>query len=148
MFTYTIYKELKQQLTPVAPCFFYINQYLKSKDNTSYKVPAIYIETPKNNKVDKFPRQVKVLLQAQFKIHYISYAPFKSSDNAVQDSAILAHQNALTAINERIEGLVLKDAQLRLLTQQFVIKNVSEMNFEQMCIYSVITYTTDVYNRG
>lgn len=147
MLTYPIYKALKQQLNAVAPCFFFIGQYLQGKGNTSYRVPAIYIETPKDNKVNYFPRKQSVLLGAQFKIHVITYAPFKNEDTPVQDSQLALHETKVKQIDRMINGLVLKDQYGKLLTQQFVTVNISEMNFIYMCVITVLTYKTDVYSR-
>ncbi|MDI3319142.1 hypothetical protein [Pinibacter soli] len=147
MFTYPIYKALKEQLKNIAPCFFFINQYLKSKDNTSYRVPAIYIELPKKCRVDSYAKGVKVLRKALVRVHIISYAPFKNADNSVQDGAIAEHQKLIANVQDLLDGKVVRNLNDELLTQQFILKEANEMNYQEMCVFSVFTYSTDIYFR-
>ncbi|MBS1672121.1 MAG: hypothetical protein JST94_11860 [Bacteroidetes bacterium] len=147
MFTYNVYKKLKQEISIIGPVFYFLNQYGRNKDKTSYNVPAIYIEMPKQSKVDSLNRKIKVLLKQQIKLHYISYAPFKSdTDNIVQDNALAQHSATLLAINTLIDNLQLKDGDTSL-TNQFILVNTSELVFEDMCVYSILTYQTDIYLR-
>jgi hypothetical protein len=76
MFTYKVYKAMKLRLNGLAPIFYFIGQYNKGKDNTSYKVPAIYIETPKNNDLKFLGKKILTAKDARFKVHFISNAPF------------------------------------------------------------------------
>lgn len=157
MFVYPIYKAIKQRLNaPEAPqaspallgnVFFYINQYLPGKDNTSYKVPALYIEMPKNSNLQFYGRKLLAAKNAPIKIHYISYAPFKNHDNAVQDSAIAAHENTLREIDLLLNGWNVTDANGRLLTQQLIPTNAAIMQYIGDNLISVITYTTEIYSR-
>jgi hypothetical protein len=142
-----VYKKLKQVISNVGPVFYYLNQYTRNKDKTSYKVPAVYIEMPTNAKVDSLNRKIKVLLKQQIKIHYISYAPFKSdNDNTIQDAALAQHTAQLAAIHTLVDNLQLKDGE-KALTNQFILINSSENKFEDMCVYSILTYQTDIYLR-
>ncbi|PZP41219.1 MAG: hypothetical protein DI598_18495, partial [Pseudopedobacter saltans] len=74
MFTYNVYKAIKDDLKDIAAVFWYIGQYTKGKTNTSYRVPAIYIEMPKDSTVRFWGGRKKVIKPAPIKIHYISNA--------------------------------------------------------------------------
>ena len=147
MNTFTIYKGIKQRVNSVAPCFYYLGQYLKGKDNTSYVVPAIYIEMPKYLSTDFFAQKLKVAKKAQVKIHLITNAPFKNTDTVPQDSALAEHQTKLDAVDKLLTGWNLKDSEQKLFTQQFIPVAASVMNYEGLKIYSVLTYTTEFYSR-
>ena len=143
MNTFIIYKGIKQRLAVVAPGFYYLGQYLKGKDNTSYIVPAIYIEMPKFLPTDFQPGKVKIAKGAQVKIHLVTNAPYKNHENVVQDNAIQEHQDKLNDIDKLMTGWVLKNDQQKLLTQQFIPIGANVGNFEGVKIYSVLTYTTE-----
>lgn len=145
MNTFTIYKLIKDRLKEIAPGFYYMGQYLKGKDNTSYVVPAIYIELPKYLPTT-FERKVKVAKAAQIKIHLVTNAPYKNHDNVVQDSAIQEHQTKLNAIDKLMTGCVLKDAEERLISQQFIPVGTNAGNFEGLKVYSVLTYSVTLYS--
>jgi hypothetical protein len=147
MITYPIYKGIKQRLNSVAPCFYYLGQYLTGKDNTSYKVPAIYIEMPKNLSTTFYPGKIKAAKGAQVKIHLVCNAPYKNHDNTIQDSAIASHENMLNDIDKLMTGWVLKGTDQKLLTQQFIPIGANIGNFSGMHIFSVLTYTTELYSR-
>jgi hypothetical protein len=144
MNTYIIYKGLKQRLNALAPCFYFLGQYLKGADNTSYIVPAIYIELPKFMPVDFAPGKIQVAKGVQLKVHLVTNAPFSNSNNQYQENNILEHQAKLDAIDRLMTGFVLKDDKQRLLTQQLVPVAGNNMNYEGVKIYSVITYETDI----
>lgn len=146
MNTFTIYKGIKQRLTAVAPCFYYLGQYLKGKDNTSYIVPAIYIEMPKFLNITFFGK-VRTAKGAQVKIHLVTNAPYKNQDNTVQDSAIAEHENKLKEMDGLMTGWSLKDNNQKLLTNQFIPVADNVGNFEGVKVYSVLTYTTEFYVR-
>lgn len=145
MDTYTIYKGIKQRLNPVAPVFYFIGQYAKGKDNTSYKVPAIYIEMPKYLPVTFF-KKIKTARNAPVKIHLIGNAPYKNHDNTIQDSAIAEHNNYLEQIDKLLTGWALRDGEGRLLTQQFIPTNNSNTNFQGVHVFSVVTYNADLFS--
>lgn len=146
MNTFTIYKGIKQRLNAVAPCFYFLGQYLKAKDKTSYVVPAIYIEMPKGLTVTFFGK-VRTCRGAQVKIHLVTNAVYKNHDTMVQDNAIAEHENKLKQLNELMTGWSLKDANQKLLTNQFVPVFDNIGNFDGVKLFSVITYTTEFYNR-
>src|SRR6266496_3912354 len=116
MNTFPIYKGIKQRLNSIAPCFYYLGQYLAGKDNTSYKVPAIYIEMPKYLPTTFYPGKLKAAKGALIKIHLINNAPYKHHDNIIQDSAIAAHENLLNSIDKLMSGWVLKGTDQKLFT--------------------------------
>lgn len=146
MNTFTIYKGIKQRLSAVAPCFYYLGQYLKGKDNTSYVVPAIYIEMPKNLIVTFFGK-LRTARNAQVKIHVITNAPYKNHDNVVQDNAIAEHEAKLKEVDSLMSGWALKNADQKLLTNQFIPINDNIGNFDGVKVFSVLTYTTEFYTR-
>ena len=146
MLTYPIYKAMKLRLNGIAPIFYYMSQYQSGKDNTSYRVPAIYIETPKETALSFYGRRTQVAKDARFKIHYISDAPFKNHDNPVQDSAIAAHEEILKQIDTLITGWNLADTAGKLLTQQFLPVGASINNLVSTSIFSVIEYRTEVFS--
>lgn len=153
MFSYPVYKAIKAELAAIAPCFFYCGQYTRGKDNTSYKVPAIYIETPKASTLQFWGRRLLSLKPAQIHIHYISYTPFKNMDNTVQENALAAHEAALAQINTLLNGKVFRNAPVApatvgtLLTQALIPTQVNSLNVQDNCTYSIITYTTEIYTR-
>lgn len=145
MFTYPVYTALKQRLNSIAPVFFYIGQYTVGKTNTSYRAPAIYIEMPKDSTVTSWGKRKKVIKPATVKIHYLSNAPFKNHDNAIQDSAIVAHDKALSDILETVEGKALYKDDSDLLTQQFIHTGMNEHNFISEQMFSVLSFSTEIY---
>ncbi|WP_346237751.1 hypothetical protein ABDK00_001575 [Niabella insulamsoli] len=146
MFTYPIYKAIKQHLNTIAPGFFFTGQYAKGKTNTVYRVPALYIEMPKNAASTFWGRGIRVIKNAVIKVHYISNAPFHQHENAVQDSALVAHHNALIEINNLMQGFVVRNEHGRLLTQKFTPVGSSELNFVEGHVFSVLSYRTELYN--
>lgn len=148
MNTFPIYRGIKQRLNSVAPCFYYIGQYLTGKDNTSYKVPAIYIEMPKNLNTTFYLGKIKAAKGAQVKIHLVSNAPYKNHDNTIQDKVIAAHENLLNSIDKLMTGWVLKGTDQKLLTQQFIPVAANIGNFSGMYIFSVLSYDTELYSRN
>lgn len=145
MFFQPTYKALKDRLKTIAPVFKYIGQYQTGKDNISFTVPAIYIELPKPNTI-QFLRKRAIAKGVQFKIHYISHAPFKNQDTAAQDLAIEQHEDKLKQIDRLVTGWSVKDGNGRLLTEQFVPVNGNMQNFLPQSVVSVIGYNTDVYS--
>lgn len=146
MYIYPVYKALKPHLTAVAPVFFYTGQYAAGKGNTVYRVPALYIEMPRDAASTYWGRGIRVIKNGVIKLHYISNAPFHQHDNTVQDSALQAHHSKLVQINDIIEGLSLKNEHGRLLTQKFIAAGSSELKFTEGHVISVLTYRTELYN--
>lgn len=147
MFCYPVYKLLKEQLNTIAPVFYFIGQYTRGKDNTSYRLPAIYVEMPGTSNIQFWGRRAMAIKPAQIKIHYISHAPFKNHDNTVQDSAIAAHEAVITNIDFLLQGFIARDSDNNLLTQSLIPLGVDTLNFQDNCVYSVLTYTTEIYSR-
>ncbi len=138
---------MKARLIGIAPVFIYLKQYVKGKDNTSYKVPAIYIELPDGTPISFYGRKLMTAMGAQFKVHYISYAPFKNHENPVQDSAIAAHETKVREIDTLINGWNAADQDGKIITQQLLPVNASLNNFMSDTLVSIITYQTEVYSR-
>jgi hypothetical protein len=154
MFLHNIYLALKQHLSAPAnltlagiPIFLYIGQYRPGKDNTSYSIPAIYIELPKDSKIKSYPKKVMSIKDVSFKIHYISYAPFKNADNAMQETAIAQHETILRAIDQALSEKVFKDVSGNNLTEQFLTQNVNLLNFLDKAVFSILDYKTEVYSQ-
>lgn len=147
MFTYPIYKAMKLRLNGIAPIFYYMGQYQRGKENTSYKVPAIYLEMPPTETLGFYGRKLLTAKDARFKVHYISDAPFTQADNPVQDSAIQAHETKMVDIDTLITGWNVTDQAGLLLTQQFIPVSSKLNQFMQSKIVSVIEYSTEVYSR-
>lgn len=148
MFTSPVYNKLKQLLSDIAPVFKFTGQYVKAKGNTSFIVPAIYVEMPKDTPVTYTGRGIKVMKPAVFKVHYISNAPFSQHDNTIQDAAINAHVAAVAVINKMMQGLVLKKQNGRLLTERFILTAASEEHYIDGHVISTYSYTTEVYCTG
>lgn len=146
MITQPHYKAIKACLAGTAPIFFYIGQYTVGKQNTSYKVPAIYIETPKNLKLNFLGRRIQVASGVDFKIHYISNAPFKNHDCTVQDSAIAAHENVVENIETLLSFWEAKDQANKLLMQQLVPVGNSGLLFMGENLVTVLTFRTEMYS--
>lgn len=145
MFINTVYNKIKERLAPVgAPVFFYIGQYQPGNDNTSYKVPAIYIEMPADTPLvttKKIMKSAGVMI----KIHYISYAPFKNQSNDVQETAITDHETALKQIDNLLSGWNAKQGTINI-TEQLLPRTSQLMKFQGMSLISVIGYKTDLYS--
>lgn len=144
MITYPVYKAIKEQLKTLAPCFFYINQYAKSRDNTKYIVPAIYIEVPKNLTISYWGRGIRVAKAVQIRLHVIHNAPYKAHDNVIQDSALNSHSTLVDATDEILENKHLS-VNSRKLTETLLHTGLNEMNYTDGQVVSIITYTTDIY---
>ena len=148
MLLYPIYKLIKTQLTSVEPhIYYYRNQYIQSSDQSSYKVPAIFIEMPNPTTLDFFGRKLLAAKKAQIKIHYVSYAPFKSAESGLQDTLLLTHNNKLVDIDKALDGWNAVDSNSKILTQQFIPVATTELNFLPEKVYSIITYQTEIYSR-
>jgi hypothetical protein len=142
MKVYPFYKAIKTRLGNTASVFFFINQYAVGKQNTSYKVPAIYIETPKNLQLSFLGRKIQVAKNAEFKVHYISNAPFKNHDNTVQDSSIAAHETTVQAIEKLLAFWEAKDSNGKLLMQQLVPVGSSNVILMGDHVVTVLTFRT------
>ena len=147
MLFYPAYLAIKKRLTDnqAVPVYFYIGQYLPGKDNTSYVVPAIYIEFPKDNGIDFFPTKRVVSKGVDIKVHYISYAPFKNHDNATQEAALSQHNAQLVVIDKLLTGWnAVENGGGKIITQQLIPTASSLLNFMDKAVVSVITYRTEV----
>jgi len=142
MKVYPFYKAIKTRLGNTAPAFFFINQYAVGKQNTSYKVPAIYIETPKNLQLNFLGRKIQVAKNAEFKVHYISNAPFKNHDNTLQDSAINNHETVAQTIETLLAFWEAKDSNGKLLMQQLVPVGSNNAILMGEHVVSVLTFRT------
>lgn len=142
MYNYPLYKLIKQRIAEVAPVFYYIGQYQRGKDNTSYRVPAIYIELPSMNNVGyngKRTRSVK----GNVKIHLVTNAPFKNHDNSVQDSALADHDSKLDELDALLHRWVALDAENNKVSQQFLQVGTEELKFIGNHAVSVLIYNTE-----
>lgn len=143
MYNYPVYKLIKQRVKDIAATFYFLGQYEKGKDNTSYKVPAIYIEMPANGSTRYNGRRQRSV-KGNIRIHYISNAPFKNHDNTVQDAALAAHHAQLKALDDLLQGWVAVDADSKKLTQQFLQNATTEMRFLGSHVVSILQYGTEI----
>ena len=148
MILYPVYKQIKTRLATLGiKTFWYTGQYQQGKDNTSLVVPAIYIEMPGESAIDFVGKQVKVAKKVPITIHYISNAPFKGVDNAVQDTAIEAHEAKLKALDKLLDGWNSIDTDGQILTQQLTEIKSNSLQYMGKNLVSVITYQTGIYSR-
>lgn len=146
MNTYAIYKLLKDLLKDTCSVFYYTGQYLRDKNKTVYKVPAIYIQMPPGEiPVDNFG-QIRISRQAPIRIHYISQAPFATLENQVQDSAVSSHAAKVMEIINRLSGAELKDGVGRLVTGQCLVTGIEAINYTDTFARSVIRVNADLYD--
>ena len=82
-----------------------------------------------------------------FKIHYISYAPFKNADNAQQETAIAQHETTLREIDIAMSEKVFDDGAGNNLTEQFLTNNVNLLNFLDKAVFSILDYKAEVYSK-
>ena len=146
MFLYPVYKAIKLRLALIAPVYLYIGQYKPGKDNTSYSIPAIYIELPKNVPVNVYPRKIMSSAFVNIQIHFIGYAPFKNADNAQQEAAVEGHEAILKQIDTLLNGWNVKDTAGKNVTEAFGLDNVNPLNFEDKAVYSILEYKTQVHS--
>lgn len=150
MLLYPLYKAIKQHLNGLGiQTFFFVKQYEPNKENTSYKVPAIYIEMPnyRGVGVNYYGKNLKTAKDCVVKIHYISYAPFKNHTNTIQDSLLEAHSNTLVEIDKLMDGYRAKSPANVLLSEAMMNIETSELNFMANCVVSVISYKCEAYLR-
>jgi hypothetical protein len=152
MLLYPVYKAIKQRLSaginpPLGDggVFYYIGQYLPGKENTSYKVPAIYIELPKDLAATFLPQKLMHAKDAIIKVHYVSYAPFKNHDNEFQEAAVEAHETKLNEIDALLHHWHVERPDGKPLTQQLLNRGGSFLKFQRMSLISVVNYKTEIY---
>ena len=145
MNTNPIYKEIKDRISGVATTFRYLGQYLAGKDNTSYKVPAIYVEMPNDLNI-QFTGKLMHAPGALVKLHVINNAPYKNHDNTNQETYVDEHEAMVAAMDNLISGWnAVVDG--KIITQQFVNVSATVNKMLGMHIYTVITYQTTFYSR-
>jgi Collagen triple helix repeat (20 copies) len=146
---FPIYNALKERLKAIAPVFYYTGQYLPGKDNTTYKAPAVYIQMPKPLRTGFFPGKIKNAKPAEITIHYVSHAPYKESENAMQDHLLQMHQEKLNEIDRMLTGLIITEPEpdKKLITQQLVPTACNIGNYLKTNIWSSITYSTELFSR-
>ncbi len=142
MYNYALYKLIKQRIAEVAPPFYYIGQYQQGKDNTSYRVPAIYIEMPLVNNVTYWGKRNRSV-RAPIRIHLVTNAPFKNHDSLVQENALAEHYNKLAAIDDLLQNWVALNEDNQKVTQSFIQTGTEEVKFIFSHAVSVLTYSTE-----
>lgn len=148
MLLYPLYKAIKQHLNSLGiQTFYYIKQYEPNNENTSYKVPAIYIEMPTNATINYYGKKLKSAKDCIIKIHYISYAPFKNHTNVVQDSLLQEHTNNLIDIDKLIDGFRAKNENNNDISEAMLNIETSELKFMANCVVSVLSYKCEAYLR-
>ncbi len=143
---YSIYKQIKDRLGVDVPVFFYIGQYLRGKDNTSYRVPAIYIELPKQTNIDYYGKKIVTMKDSMVKIHVLHYAPFKNHENETQEAAIQQHDEKIKAVDTLLNGWHAIDAKGDKITEQLITAGGVFMQFDGMIVFSVLDYKTELYS--
>lgn len=145
MFTQQAYQAIKAHLVALdIPVFKYTGQYLKGKENTSYRVPAIYVELPAEFDFQFYGKKVKGA-KCQVKIHYISYAPFQAVDSPVQDAAVAQHESVLRDIDKRLCGWNIVPVSY-LSSEQFIPQKGKLAEFQNLSMLSVLAYSTELYD--
>lgn len=147
MLIHQTYTALKNILGTQIPVFYFINQYQKGQDNTSYKVPALYIQMPDSNNISFWGNHLVGAKNTQIKLHFISHAPFKNHHTAAQEAAIQAHVLKLITLDRLLNGTVLKNNNNIPITEELILTNTQELQFANNCIISVLTYNTTIYSR-
>jgi len=148
MLLFSVYKQIKTRLATLGvKTFWYTGQYQIGKGNQSLVAPAIYIQMPDDSDITFVGKEVKVAKKVPISIHYVSIAPFKGVDNAIQDSAIEDHEAKLKAIDKLLEGWNATDANQQILTQQLTEIKSNTLKYISKNLASVITYQTDIYSR-
>jgi hypothetical protein len=146
MDTYAIYRLLKDYLKETATVFFYTGQYLRDKNKTVYKVPAIYIQMPAGEMPVSNFGQIRFVKGAQIRIHYISHAPHGTVENQVQDSAVKAHASKVLEIINLLSGSEHKDANGRLVAGQCIVTGIESVSYTETFARSVVRLSVDLYD--
>lgn len=146
MDTYAIYKLLKDYLKDSGTVFFYTGQYLRDKNKTVYKVPAIYIQMPPGEMPVENFGQIRYVKGAQIRLHYLSHAPHGTLENQVQDSAVKAHASSVLEIMNTIQGAELKDENGRLICGQCIVTGIESISYTETFARSVIRLSVDLYD--
>lgn len=142
---YSIYKQIKERLGNDIAVFYFVGQYLSGKDNTSYRVPAIYIEMPKKSNIDYYGK-TQTMNDSIIKIHLITYAPFKNHENDTQDAAIAEHEAKIKAVDKLLNGWHAVENTDTKITEQLITDGGDLMQFKGMYLISVINYKTELYS--
>lgn len=129
------------------PVLWYTGQYQRGKDNISILAPVIYIEMPKTLDINYFPRKLQVAKNVSIKIHILSIAPYKSVDNAMQDSNIEKHNILLKKVEALLNGFEVKNENGKLMASQFIINNTPTMSYMSSFVVSVLEYKCEFYEK-
>lgn len=140
---FQVYKLLKARLSSIAPCFRYTGQYLAGNDNTSYKVPAVFIELSNDLPIQYFPGGIQSA-KCILKIHSVTHAPYKSHDNSIQDNSIAFHVNINVEIENLLSGWNIQAADGKLNSQQLIPANYSIGNTQGTIMFSVLSFSTEI----
>lgn len=146
MDTYAIYKLLKDYINDLGAVFFYTGQYLRDKNKTVYKVPAIYIQMPPGEMPIENFGQIRYVKGAQIRIHYLSHAPHGTLENSVQDSAVKAHASQALEIINRLSGSEHKDENDRLVAGQCIVTGIESVSYTETFARTVIRLSVDLYD--
>lgn len=146
------YKAIKSALKAdtrlaAVPLLWYTGQYQRGKDNVSIIAPAIYIEMPKQLKIDYFPRKLQVAKDAVIKIHILSIAPYKSMDNPMQDAQIEKHNQFIAAVQSVLNGFTIKDSSNKVIASQFILQPENPMNYMGSCAFTILGYKSEFYEK-
>lgn len=142
-----IYKAIKQRLNDLnVPVARYRGQYLTGKQNTSIKVPAIYIELPANARHVDMHNRLQAIPEAEIKVHVIGHAAYAIHDSPAQDAAVAAQEALQQAVDALLNGWHIQDSNSRLLSQQFINTGIEPAKVAQLAEAGVITYTTTLYS--
>lgn len=145
MNTYAIYQLIKSHISGIAPVWYYTGQYARDKNKTVYKVPALYIEMPATLPVSNFG-QIRMSKQAEIKLHYLSQAPFGSTEIPVQDSAVQAHTKKILELVNLVSGAELKDRNGNLVAGQCLVTGVDPVKYTDTFALSVVRINADLYD--
>lgn len=145
MNTLPIYRAIRARLRPIAPVYKYHGQYLPGKGNTSYRVPAIYVEMPKPGTINYYPGGIQAI-KGIVTIHVLTNAPFKNGEGDLSDANHDVHTALINQVKALLEGWhATVEGGVRILTQQLIPQNADLNTPEGLHLISKIGYHSEFY---
>lgn len=143
MRVYSAFKALKARLQAKAPVFVYKGQYEKGKGNTSYVVPAIYIQMPGNFDIKHLPRAIYA--QGQIAVHVVTNAPHGTSPGQQAEANLEAHETLMVEVSALLDGFQAKDSNDKLLMSQLIVQPSTLVQVKDGIAFSVLRYNSEIY---
>jgi len=140
-----VYRAIRARLRPIAPVYKYNGQYLPGKANTSYRVPAVYIEMPKPGNINYYPGGIKAL-KGIVTIHVITNAPFKNGEGDNGDNDADGHEELINEVKTLLDGWHAEvSGGVRILSQQLIPVNSELYTPISLHLISQIGYQSEFY---